>query len=159
MKKLLLAGLLGLAACSAAPEEKAAAPADSLHTAVEAYLKKTADDPASYQPAGWGRPNPWQQRDVDALAARDAAEKAKISYEYTVKAARYTTPGGRKLFADNAAATKRFQLLEDSLLRSKDTTNLGVVVTHTYRAKNKMGALVLDSAQFIVYKNGKVQKL
>jgi hypothetical protein len=37
-----------------------------------------------------------------------------------------------------------------------DTTRIGTQLTHTYRAKNKLGALVLDSTPFVVYKNGQV---
>lgn len=164
MKKLLPLIFIGLAlaGCSGAATEKPVSTApvsDPTHTAVTAFLKKSLDDPASYQPTGWGKPQPWLQKDVDALAAQDAAERANIAYSYTKKAARFTTPSGRKLFADNAAETKRYQLLEDSLLHSTDTTRLGQVITHVYRAKNKMGALQLDSAQFIVLRNGSVKRL
>lgn len=164
MKKILPLVVIGLAlaGCSSSTTEKSVSTApvsDPTQAAVTAFLKKSLDDPASYQPARWGKAQPWRQKDVDALAAQDAAEKANIAYTYTKKAARFTTPSGRKLFADNAAQTKRFQLLEDSLLRSTDTTHLGQVITHAYRAKNKMGALQLDSAQFIVLKNGQVKKL
>jgi hypothetical protein len=161
--KLLLptALLLSLAACSPPTPytvEADAPKADPTQTAVTAYLKKTLDDPVSYQPAEWGKATPWQQKDADALAAQDAAEKAEISYEYTKKAARYTTPSGRRLFNENAAEAKHFQQLADSLLHTTDTTRLGQVITHAYRAKNKMGAVVLDSARFLVSKNGQVSR-
>ena len=39
---------------------------------------------------------------------------------------------------------------------AKNSTRIGDVVSHTFRAKNKMGALVLDSARFIVLKTGGV---
>jgi hypothetical protein len=163
MNKLLpVALLLSLNACSPPTPytvEHEVPKVDPAHAAVTAYLKQTLDDPASYQPAHWSKPTLWQQRDVDALMAQDVAEKANISLTYARKAMRYTTPTGKKLFDENAAQAKHFQHLEDSLLHTTDTTRLGQVLTHTYRAKNKMGALQLDSAQFIVYKNGKVQKL
>jgi hypothetical protein len=163
MKKLLLFGLLlSLSACSPPipyTVEHEVPKADPVQAAVTAYLKKTLDDPASYQSAEWGKPTPWQQKDADALAAQDAAEKAKITYASAKKMVGHLTPTSRRLFNESAADAKHFQQLEDSLLHTTDTTRLGQVITHTYRAKNKMGALQLDSAQFIVYKNGTVKPL
>lgn len=162
MKKLLLASLLlNLAACSGPAETKAVAEspkADPTHEAVTAYLKKTLDDPASYQPAAWSKATAFQQRDADVLLAQDAAEKGKIAFQSAKRAAGSSSAYGKKLFDESAADAKHFQHLEDSLLHTTDTTKVGQVITHTYRAKNKMGALQLDSAQFIVYKNGQVKK-
>ena len=36
---------------------------------------------------------------------------------------------------------------------------MGALPAHAYRTKNKLGALQLDSAQFVVYKNGRVQQI
>jgi hypothetical protein len=57
--------LLTLAACSpptpASVEEVKSPTTDPTQTAVTAYLKKTLDDPATYQPARWGKELAWQQ--------------------------------------------------------------------------------------------------
>ena len=165
MKKLLplfFAALVGLASCSEANEKKQEQPTqevDPTHSAITSYLKKNLDDPASYQPARWGTAKDWLQQDADRIAAKAAGERAELAFTYAKKAMGSTTPFGRKLFDENAAEAKHYQRTQDSLLRSVDTTRLGQVLTHAYRAKNKMGATVLDSAQFVVYKNGQVKTL
>lgn len=174
MKHLLpVALLLALAACSSpAKETVAEAPkVDPTQAAVTGYLKKTLDDPASYQPAHWSKPMPWQQKDVDRLEAREASKKADISIYYmrkeTDRSVRMIRMGASKTqmkpfdahFNELEKEVKQFQRLEDSLLNSTNRTQLGTRITHAFRAKNKMGALVLDSAQFVVYKDGTVKPL
>lgn len=160
--------------CCSAPTpakvEFADSKADPTQTAVGAYLKKTLDDPASYQPAEWENSTLWEQKDEDKIAAREASKKADIAIYYlrneSDRSVRMTRMGASKAqmkpfdahFNQLQKEVKHFQDLEDSLLNSTHRTQLGMRITHTYRAKNKMGALQLDSAQFIVYKNGQVKK-
>jgi hypothetical protein len=162
MKILLPAALLlSLAACSPPTPytvEADAPNADPTQTAVMAYLKKTLDDPASYQPAEWGKPKPWLQAEVNKASASKLNERIKVLYDIA-KLEMRPSIASKKDFDKTTAAIKRLQDEQDSLRRAVDTTQLGSLLLHAYRAKNKMGALQLDSAQFIVYKNGKVEKL
>lgn len=169
-----IALVLSLVACSpSAPAtvEVEAPKADPTQTAVTAYLKKTLDDPASYQPAHWGKPDVWQQQDANAMRADSMQDKVDLSMHYLkLENARATRLADLHLtraqkstfdkgFKDAAADVEFFQNLQDSLLKANDSTRLGTIVSHAYRAKNKMGALQLDSARFLVYKSGQVQRL
>lgn len=131
MKSHLLALLLavGAAGCTA-PD------ADPRHAAVTAYTKQHANDPASYESARWGKPLPFTRRDsVKAILAPILARPGYAASQ-----------GG---FVDKMIASPAFT----------DTARVGTLLTHAYRAKNKLGATVLDSAQFVVYAGGQVQQL
>lgn len=101
---------------------------------VEAYLKKTLDDPASYQPARWGKESPIRRSD-------------SLSY---VAMARFAS-------SDEDTRNSGLELTE---LAKKDTlTVVGTMLIHTFRAKNKLGGTVLDSARFVIGKTGAVAVL
>lgn len=102
--------------------------------AVAAYVKQNANDPASYAPVRWGKAVGYTRRDS---ARADAAEAAEDAAKYG---------GGYQ---------KRF----DADMAITDTTRVGISLSHTYRVKNQFGATVLDSAEFAVYRNGKVVRL
>ncbi|RYF50564.1 MAG: hypothetical protein EOO38_05355 [Cytophagaceae bacterium] len=162
MKALLpFALLLSLSACSTPAPEQAAttAPVEgSAHTAVVASLKKTLDDPASYQPVRWGSPKAWRKDDANRIDLDSLKERANIFYDL-LKSERNARVVSESEFDKTAAILRQLQRKQDSLLHTADTTRLGVVLSHAYRAKNKMGAIRLDSARFLVYKNGSVQRL
>lgn len=107
-----------------------ASDADPTHAAVSDYLKKNMDDPSSYEPVRFAKAERFTRSD-SAYAAAAKLIKSNIRQE-------------REL---GYALTER---------DGKDTTRLGMRVVHAFRGKNKLGATVLDSAQFIVYKDGKV---
>lgn len=162
MKNLLLLFCLLATACNTTP------PLSPTQQAVTAYLKKTLDDPTSYQPVRWGKPAPFQQQEVDhadgdseRIPSDGAIERAKIGQESYMKLV--DLGAGPAVLAGNQARTKQTLHEADSLSKviarlhaSTDTTRLGMSIWHTFRTKNKMGALVLDSARFIVKKNGEV---
>lgn len=135
MKKLLLLPLFSLAACS---------PTDSntTHAAVTAYLRQHANEPASYEAVRWGGGTAFTRRD----SAAAAAEVLSREYDRT---------------AGDGRTEKRTQLIHTAIRLEAvtDTARVGTHLTHAYRGKNKLGATVLDSAQFVVYKNGQVQAL
>ena len=135
MKKLLCLPLLSLVACTATDSDPA-------HTAVSQYLKTHANDPASYEAVRWSGAAGYTRRD----SAAAAAEKLFNKYKDTQSEGR---PSGE------------LSIIKESLRLSKvtDTTRVGTLLTHAYRGKNKLGAIVLDSAQFVVYTNGQVQAL
>ena len=101
---------------------------------VEAYLKKTLDDPASYQSARWGKEAPIRRSD-------------SLSY---IAVARFAS-------SDEDTRNSGLDLTE---LAKKDTlTVVGTMLIHAFRAKNKLGGTVLDSARFVIGKTGAVAVL
>jgi outer membrane lipoprotein-sorting protein len=162
MKKLLF--LLLLAGCTDTPAENPA------KKAVANYLNKSLDDPASYQPVGWGPVKPWTKQDADHVLGQQQLEiAAQMSEQALHYQSLVTKIAGNQLpvakqqaidwqkEADNYSAASDIASKKAPILNnSTDTTRLGSFVVHTYRAKNKSAALVLDSAGFIVLKNGKV---
>lgn len=163
MKHLLLfAALLSAASC--------ASPADKSRAAVSAYLKTKLDDPGSYTPVRWGPLAPFRQKTADSLAALallPAHEAQASRAQQGLDSLRQTgletrSPGYKAIELRGQAAAERADSIGAigvKLLASKDSTRLGVVGWHSYRAKNKLGALVLDSSQFVVYQTGRVQAL
>jgi hypothetical protein len=164
MKKLLLATLLLATGCTHADS-------DPTHAAIAAYLKKSLHDPASYEAAHWGQIVPLEQREVDAEIA--AAEQ--VAYKNQLDMAKQTNESylrlldmgaGEKTLASSKHRGEVYLHRADSvsklmarLEKSTDSTQLGKAVWHAFRAKNKTGALVLDSALFIVFNDGKITAL
>lgn len=185
MKEFLPLGLLLLAAgCSspapttsapaAAPPAAApaaAAPASPEQQAVASYIQAHANAFPGYEAQGWGNP-------VAYTKAREAAIKGVIAMKTFDDA---LVPRNKALGAYKAALARHAPAAEveaakgrygkankynDSLLvianrflGVKDTARLGIELAHVYRAKNKAGALVTDSATFVVYRGGRVEQL
>lgn len=164
MKNLLLLAAVALNSCG--PAAPSLSPTQEK---VTAYLKKTLDDPASYQSVRWSKQEPFQQKEVDAATARDESAEfeqqialAKIQTESMarlneidgVDKATFNRP--KKAVAMYVHRADSVKKIVDRLEASTDTTRLGESIQHTFRAKNKMGALVLDSARFIVKKTGEI---
>lgn len=137
--------------------------------AVSDYLKKSLDDPASYAPVRWGAARPWRQRQADSVLAQALYRQWKPNADHA-QSFMDSTSALYRLFGEDtlaqrqamrsaqAAAERADKLLPDMqrLAKSKALAVVGVCFTHAFRAKNKMGALVLDSARFIVSKSGEV---
>jgi hypothetical protein len=166
MKKLLPAlGLL--AACTSGSVD------NSTHKAISDYLQKTLANPASYQAVSWGKATPWRQQDLDAETAvtylmqgyQERRTLRAVSQHFSDLRNSSRTP--KEVLAELAKAKPLLAFIkyrEDSIRRlynkaktSTDTTRLGTVVVHAYRAKNKLGAFQLHSATFTVLKTGEVQ--
>lgn len=166
MKKLLpflFAALVGLASCSHETANQ---------KAVAAYLKNKLDDPSSYESLRWGIPVTWRQHNADSLAA--IAKMASMQADYAHAQSFIDSCKSGEMFADEdtvrqgrakrsgVAAGQRVDTEVEVLKHlqaSTDTTRLGVALWHSFRAKNKLGALVLDSAHFVVSKAGVVSIL
>ncbi|TGE08755.1 hypothetical protein [Hymenobacter fodinae] len=135
--------------------------------AVTSFLKKNANDPESYEPVRWSKPLVWTQEDENKLqvpalldSSRRMKEKEALMYDLAKNAAERGFPDAKKYSAEwEAFSNKRIAVLKAAkeLQEKKDTTAVGKILIHAFRAKNKMGALVLDSAQFVVFKNGQVK--
>ncbi|GAA4021017.1 hypothetical protein GCM10022409_00760 [Hymenobacter glaciei] len=130
-------------------------------------MKTKLNDPASYEPVRWGTEKPWRKSDADLAAAAtlEASYRAQVMRaEQGLDSLRSkAVKRGSKMEDDikrrmMAAAGKADKLEEigQRLKESTDTTRVGTVVWHVYRSKNKLGALVLDSARFVVGKSGTV---
>ena len=132
MMKYLPALLCAAGLVSAcAPATPALTPAQE---SVSAHLKKTLDDPASYAPVRWGK--------EVAITRADSASIVALAY-FDSK--------------DEAQQDAGLALIE---LAKKDTlATAGTALVHAFRAKNKLGAVVLDSARFVVGKGGAVTVL
>lgn len=180
MKKILPLGLLLLAAgCNSpapttsapAAAPAAVAPASPEQQAVARYVQAHATAFPAYQPLGWGRP-------VAYTKAREAAIKGVLAMKVFDDA---LVPRNKALDAYKAALARHAPAAEveaakarygkankynDSLLvianrflGVKDTARLGTELAHVYRAKNQAGALITDSATFVVYRGGRVEQL
>lgn len=161
MKRLLFASLALLAACNQAPS------LSPEQAQVEAFIKKQADDPASYQSVRWGKMKRWQQQDLDSMQALVYAEREQGARE-TVKEneKQNQTYRGLGIKLDtfslrmqrrDKAAIQIAQKKKEELQASQDTTYRGTSLWHTFRLKNKFGALVLDSANFLLHPDGKIE--
>jgi len=162
MKKVLLP-LLVLIGCKSAPVE------DPAHSAISALLKKSMDDPASYQPVSWSKPEVRSVHDSVAAykytLASQIITKNKLIY---IDSSSVAQNGGRGSYVESMLKSTRASLAaarreRDSLYQalhqpfpSPDTARLGYSVTHAFRAKNKFSALVLDSAEFFVDRKGRI---
>lgn len=133
---VLAASALLLTACGGSTDS------DPTHAAVTAYLKKSMNDPDSYASARWGKYVRWTRQD----SAGAAAGKLEAAYDKSVG-----------VLSDE----QRDRISHSAVVLGNvtDTTRVGAYLTHVYHAKNKLGAVVLDSAQFVVYKDGRVQQL
>ena len=160
MKKvlLLLVACVTLFSCSQSPQKKA-------EKMVKAYLKKTLDDPSSYKGDSFDQ--------LDSLFfiyfyTDEAIELRKLGWydaesdffggKYGLKAtlfeieARYAkTTKERQNFMDSVEVYKQKTLEIDKIYKENEAKYdefVGWEVRHKYRAKNKVGALVLESKYF-----------
>lgn len=164
MKYLLC--LLLLAGCTGAPAES------PTHDGISALLRKNMDDPASYQPVRWSKPDPHSVHDSIAalryLAASQIYFKNKLITIDSTSVAKYGKGNSyaQELLTGTRASLGRNRRERDSLYNfvhqpiiSNDTAAIGYFITHAFRAKNKLGSLVLDSANFYVDKKGHVTQM
>ena len=117
-------------ACSSSPSTPPLTPSQE---SVSTYLKKTLDDPASYAPVRWGQEDPITRADSVAFAVLAMTKSA-----------------------DRNVRNQAYALSDRS---GKDNTTIGTTLVHVFRAKNKLGGVVLDSARFVVAKTGSVSVL
>jgi hypothetical protein len=138
MKRFLLAGVIvsALTGCSSSTIEKPTSTQltqEPAHTAVTAYLQHRL---VKYAPVRWFPSDTWTRHDsLDMIVA-------PIKH-------------GGVLTKEELAYVRKAEASADF----HDSTRLGTWTSHTYRFQNSQGNYVLDSTQFVVYNNGKVQPL
>lgn len=144
---------------------------DPLHQAVAVYIQANAGAFPNYEPVRWGRPVPYTRmseaaiKGVVAMQAFDDAltPRNQALANYKAAVARHE-PLARveAIKARYGKANKHndsLLVIANSFIGVKDSTRLGTEIVHTYRAKNRSGAVALDSATFVVYRSGKVEQL
>jgi hypothetical protein len=184
MKKMLLPLLSWLIAtgCNSTSTPQTAAnptattnesvlPTDSLQRAIVVYMHTNRTEFPNYEPVRWSRPTIYTRRNeaaIKGVVAMKAFDDALVPRnqalaDYKASLARKDPPARTKAIE---AAYGKANKYNDSLLiianafsGVTDTTRLGTELVHQYRFKNKAGAIVLDSATFVVYSTGKVEQL
>jgi hypothetical protein len=175
---LVLSGLLA-ASCDSSPatRKNTATPpptepvADTLQQAVAKYIQNNATAFPSYQSVRWSRPvvyTKMREAAIKGVVAMQAFDEAlvprnKALADYKASMARHDTPAQTEVIKARYGKANKYNdsllAIANSFIGVTDTTRLGVELTHTYRAKNQQGAVVLDSATFVVYPTGEVKKL
>lgn len=158
-------------AATEAPTAKAAAPADTLQQAVAAYVAAHAAAFPGYEPVRWGAPAAYTKmneaaiKGVVAMQAFDDAltPRNQALANYKASLTRHDAPAKTAaIMARYGKANKHndsLLVIANSFIGVKDSARLGTQLVHAYRAKNKAGALALDSATFVVYPGGRVEQL
>ena len=136
--------------------------------AISDYVKANINAPATYEPIRWRYVRLWKQVHVDSIAAVPVGEKEQLARqgmedaERKLKAMTVQGLSKRELAPYQRTYDERlkevllYSRIHDSLANSMNHTRLGVIFVHTYRAKNKQGKVVVDSARFLVTPAGNV---
>ena len=161
MKRLFtLSFALLLFSSSQSPEKKA-------QEYISAYITSKMDDPKSYESASFGKLEPYKEE------LQYNPEFIKLYVEYEKRAKLETDAYAQTL---NSTDNPRIIQLANEIYESrKDSSKIALdnvqkykvkfkaddifSMRHTFRGKNKMGALVLDSCVAIVNKEYKVKYL
>lgn len=178
MKKTVsLCLLLATASCNSPASQPvsaatAAAPAATpLQQSVAAYIQAHSPAFPGYEPVRWSPPAAYTKMSEaaikgvvamknfdDALVPRNKALDA-----YKASLARHDTPAQTAAIKARYGKANKYNdsllVIANSFIGVKDSARLGTEITHTYRTKDKAGALVLDSTTFVRYKNGKIEQL
>lgn len=137
-----IACALGLYACSSSTEVTKTRQ-ELVDAAIQDTLKKGLDDPASYQPAGTVL--------VDSVTYGSRGEKfltklAENKAEFDYDTDRPTKEGFDKIPKyDTAAIGNSERAIRKRVAEMGASTTLYYIYAHKFRAKNKLGALVLDN--------------
>ncbi len=177
MKKLFPLLALLAAGCNAPSAPETAAqdvpnrPADPVRRAVAAYIQANAAAFPGYEPVRWGRPTAYTKtreaaiKGVVAMQVFDNAltPRNQALADYKAALARHDAPARVETIKARYGKANKYNdsllLIANGFIGVKDSTRLGTEIVHAYRARNKAGALALDSATFVVYRNGEVEQL
>ncbi|WP_223648489.1 hypothetical protein [Hymenobacter psoromatis] len=179
-KNLLPLVLLAAAGCTnpstpasapAGAAPTAVAPTDSLQKAVATYIEANKAEFPGYEPVKWGRPVVYTRQSEAAIKGVVAMKvfddalvpRNKALANYKASLARHDPPARNKAIETVYGKANKYNdsllVIANKFIGVKDTTRLGTQLLHTYRRKDNAGALVLDSANFVVYPGGKVELL
>lgn len=177
MKKVvLLLCALAIAGCNSTSSPKkvaadASTPSDSLQQAVSAYIRANAGTFPEYEAVRWSQPTPYTKMSEAAIKGVVAMQdfddalvpRNQALADYKASLARHDAPARTEAIKARYGKANKYNdsllVIANSFIGNKDSTRLGTEIVHTYRAKDKKGAVILDSATFVVYPSGKVEQL
>ena len=164
--------LAAASACSSpAHSPEAAVLASPTQQAVAAYIKANSAAFAGYEPVRWGHPAAYTKMSEAAIKGVVAMKnfddalvpRNQALADYKASLARHDDAAKTEAIKGVYGKANKYNdsllLIANSFIGVKDTTRLGTEIVHTYRTKSKAGAVVLDSATFVVYPSGKVEQL
>jgi hypothetical protein len=122
MKYLIVALIVLFFSCKHSNEERA-------KSAVKEFIKQNVNDPSSYQPGEFS---------IEPVTVEIPEHKRQLDSLIKLMASGKITP--RELSEQDSILSKKY---EDKMLS-------GWNITHAYRTKNKLGALVGEEADFFV---------
>ncbi|MCR8560111.1 hypothetical protein KXD93_20840 [Mucilaginibacter sp. BJC16-A38] len=157
MRKIVLVLFVLLSSCSFSDQDRA----ESL---VKDYLKKTLNDPDSYESVSFGKLEPNYDTFISSSPEGKRLEKTEnqldsIATIYRTKADSISTYslGNTTLLNEYTALSKSFRRKGDSVgqiieVKEKNYQGplIGYTITHTFRAKNGFGALELNTKDFML---------
>lgn len=177
MKKTCFLGLLVAAGCGGSttspstPSVASTAPATATQQAVAKYVQTHAAVFPGYEPVSWGRPVAYttsRKAAIEGVVAMKAFDDALVPRNKALQAYKDAVARHEPAAVVEAAKARygkankyndSLLVIANSFIGVNDSTRLGIEIAHTYRVKNKTGSVLLDSATFVVYPNGKVEQL
>jgi disulfide oxidoreductase YuzD len=162
MRKLLFFVVLSFicVSCSKTPEQKA-------KQAVKDYLQKNLNDAKSYESVEFGKVDSVfssfdeSKEGVELKLKEDVLSKRVVELSNRIDVAENNSEL-KKIIEENKELTQKRKDLVDTIfyksIKYKGTFS-GYKINHKYRAKNKMGAMVLTEDCFILDKNFAVTKV
>jgi len=161
-----------VAAPAATPSAAAASPAeDSVRQAIVTYIRAHATDFAGYEPVRWSPQMAYTKRDEAAIKGVIAMQRFdealvprnKALADYKASLTRHDAPAKTEAIKARYGKANKYNdsllVIANSFIGVKDTTFLGTEMVHHYRTKASNGVMVLDSATFVVYPGGRVERL
>ncbi|RPD43745.1 hypothetical protein DNI29_23075 [Hymenobacter sediminis] len=165
MKPLLASGTLMLIFHGCQPAVETLTPTQQ---AIANFIKRQVDDSTSYRPVRWGRERKWRQHDWDSIEAVAVQKQidALNSLAHTnllrlAAATKNQMPADtirilQNRYLSTVQKSVVFKMSCQTLQASTDTLYRGTSVMHSFRYKNKAGAVVMDSAIYTLRENGQV---
>lgn len=149
----------------------AATSTNPLHQAVTAYIQANATSFPAYEAVHWGPSLAYTKASEAAIKGVVAMKnfddalvpRNQALADYKASLAQHDAPAKTEAIKARYGKANKYNdsllVIANSFIGVKDTGRLGTEIVHTYRVKNKAGAVVLDSATFIVYPKGRVEQL
>ena len=142
------------ASCSKTPEQKA-------QQSVKDYLQKNLNDAKSYESVNFGKVDSVFSSFDESKEGIELKLKENMLSERVVELSNRidvaeSTSELNKIIEENKELTQKRKDLVDTIFNKSikyKGTLCGYKINHKYRAKNKMGAVVLDENCFIMDKN------
>ena len=159
MKKIILGLLLAIAftSCTKSPENQA-------QENIQEYITSKMDDPKSYESVKFGKLEKGKSSYQDEekykklnLEYNDMDKRVSDAYDFAMSMTHEETiKSATKSY--NSLASMRSSSLNQIERYIKTYKPVDIFkIKHSYRGKNKMGALILDSCNVILDKNLKVK--